>query len=234
MFAKSAELYDKIYSFKDYAAEAEALVAVIRAKQESGGRRLLDVACGTGRHIERFKRSFEAEGLDADEALLEIARRRNPEVRFHCTDMLDFDLGTAFDVVTCLFSSIGYAKTSDDLARAVAAMARHLVPGGVLLIEPWFTPEAWRPDTVHAIFIDEPELKVARINTSKVEGRLSYFDFHYVVGTPEQTDHFVERHELGLFETSEMLAAMMAAGLAASHQPEGLVGRGLLVGKRPR
>jgi hypothetical protein len=63
---------------------------------------------------------------------------------------------------------------------------------------------------------------------------LSSFEFHYVVGTPERTDHFVERHELGLFETGEMLAAMMAAGLAASHRPDGLAGRGLLVGKRPR
>ena len=61
-------------------------------------------------------------------------------------NMLDFDLGRQFDVVTCLFSSIGYVKTVPNMKRAVANMSRHLKPGGVLVLEPWFTPEDWHPE----------------------------------------------------------------------------------------
>jgi SAM-dependent methyltransferase len=144
--------------------------------------------------------------------------------------MIDFELGQHFDVVTCLFSSIGYVKSLDNLARAVKRMADHLAPGGLLIIEPWFTPEAWQPNTVHSLCIDEPQLKIARVNTSFLRGRLSYFDLHYLIGTPEGTEHFVERHELGLFTMEEMKAALRSAGLAVTYDHAGLMGRGLYLG----
>lgn len=232
MFSKTARYYDKIYAFKDYQAEVDRLAAIIRQHLRSGGRRLLDVACGTGHHIEYLKAHFYTEGLDISPELLAIARQRHPNVSFHQADMTDFDLGQPFDIVTCLFSSIGYVKTLDNLIRAVTCMAHHVVPGGVLIIEPWFTPDTWRPGTVHAAFIDEPDLKIARINTSFADGRLSFFDFHYLIGTPEGTEHLVEHHELGLFETDEMRAVLAGAGLEVTYDAEGLTGRGLFVGQR--
>lgn len=231
MFKHSAQLYDRIYAFKNYRDEAEMLVDVIRRDLRSGGRRLLDVACGTGLHLEFLRAEFDVEGLDLDGELLEIARQRLPGVPLHQGDMVGFDLGRRFDVVTCLFSSIGYVRTLDNLHKAIGAMTDHLLPGGLLLVEPWFTPSAWKPDTVHSLFIDEPELKIARINTSHVDGRLSYFDFYYLVGTPKGVEHFVERHELGLFEKEEMIDAFRAAGLEVSYDPEGLMGRGLYIGR---
>ena len=77
-------------------------------------RRLLDVACGTGLHLSYLTYRFQVEGLDRDEQLLAIARQRNPEVPLHHADMVDFALGRTFDVVTCLFSAIGYVKTLEN------------------------------------------------------------------------------------------------------------------------
>jgi SAM-dependent methyltransferase len=232
MFSKTARYYDKIYAVKDYQAEVNRLMAIIRENCGSGGNRLLDVACGTGHHLAYLKEQFDVEGLDISQELLEIAHQRNPEVVFHHADMTDFDLGCQFDVVTCLFSSIGYVKTLDNLTRAVTCMTKHLLPGGILIVEPWFTPDTWQPNTVHASFIDEPDLKIARVNTSFVNGRLSFFDLHYLIGTPEGTEHFVERHELGLFETDEMHTVFSEAGLEVSYDAEGLTGRGLFIGRR--
>ncbi len=233
MFSKSAQFYDIVYAFKDYRAEAEQLVSIIGDNLCSEGNRLLDVACGTGSHIEYLRDYYDVEGLDLDAELLEIARQRNPGTAFHYGDMVQFHLDGWFDVVTCLFSSIGYVKTIENLSRAVQCMAGHLVPGGLLVIEPWFTPDAWQPHTVHSLFIDEPDLKIARVNTSFAKGRLSYFDLHYLIGTPDGTEHFVERHELGLFTVEEMQAALMHAGLVVEYEPVGLMGRGLCLGRRP-
>jgi len=232
MFSKTARYYDKIYAFKDYHAEVQHLTAIIRQSLRPEGKRLLDVACGTGHHITYLKEHFDVEGLDISQELLEIARQREPDILFHRADMIDFDLSRTFDVVTCLFSSIGYVKALYNLTRAVTCMTRHLTTGGVLVIEPWFAPDTWRPGTVHATLINEPDLKIARVNTSFVDGRLSFFDLHYLIGTPEGTDHFVERHELGLFETDEMRTVLAEAGLAVTYYAEGLTGRGLFVGQR--
>lgn len=233
MYAEMAQYYDRIYSFKDYSAETEKLLGWIELHKQSSGQRLLDVACGTGRHLEFLAKSFDAEGLDLSQELLELAQERNPDTVFHCADMRTFGLAASYDVIACLFSSIGYMTTPEDLEKAVANMAQHLVPGGVLLIEPWLTPDVWKSGSVHGMFIDDPDLKIARINTNLTRGRLSVFDLHHLVGTPEKTFHFVEHHEMGLYTADEMTEVFEHAGLITTVDPEGLTGRGIYIGVRP-
>jgi SAM-dependent methyltransferase len=232
MFTRSARFYDAVYSFKDYAAEAAKVDALIH-EHKPGARTLLDVACGTGKHLEHLRERYEVEGLDLDPNLLAIAAERLAGVPLHEGDMTSFDLGRRFDAVVCLFSSIGYAKTVEKLERAVTSMANHLEPGGVLLIEPWLTPDVWEDGHLGGVFVDEPDLKIARVNLAEREGRLSRFVFHYLVLTPEGVERFEEPHELSLFTHEEYLAAFRSARLDVEYDAEGLMGRGLYVGCAP-
>ena len=227
MFTKSAPFYDAIYAFKDYEDEAERLRAMIQARVPSSEVTLLDVACGTRLHLQYLKKQYAVEGLDLDPNMLEIAHRRCPGVPFHQGDLVAFDLGRSFDVVMCLFSSIGYAKTLGRMQQAVQTMARHLRPGGLLLVEPWLTPDVFETGRFDARFVDEPDLKIARITTTSREGALSIIDFHYLVGTSDGVVHFTERHEMGLFTDHQYLDAFRAAGLAIDFDPDGFMGRGL-------
>jgi len=232
VFSKTARYYDKLYAKKDYAGEVQRLIALLGVEPDRSQKTLLDVACGTGGHLEHLAKNFRVEGLDICPELLEIARARAPGVPFHLGDMTDFSLGEQFDIVICLFSSIGYVKTLDKLKDAVCSMTAHLKPQGVLAIEPWFTPENWHPNTVHGMYIDEPELKIARMNTSFVKGKVSVFDLHHLVGTPEGTEYLVEHHELGLFEVKEMISVMEEVGLTVKYDPDGLTGRGLYIARK--
>lgn len=235
MFTPSAHLYDTIYLSrgKDYAAEAGSVHQSIQYHLRSGGNTLLEVACGTGLHISYLREHYQVEGLDLDERMLEAARQKCPGLSFHLGDMRDFDLGQQFDAITCLFSSIGYVRTIDGLHQAVGNFDRHLKPGGVMVIEPWFTPDAWFPGNIHATFVDEPRLKISRMNLSGQEGNLSFFIFHYLVGTPEGIEYFTERHELGLFTVDEYLSTFHAFGLEVMRDPLWLNGRGLYVALKP-
>ncbi len=231
IFHRSAAVYDALYSWKDYDAEAATVERVVLERNPSA-RTLLDVACGTGKHLERLRRRFQVEGIDLSDDLLAVARERLPGVLLQPGDMTGFELGRRFDAVTCLFSAIGYVVTEERLGLAVAAMARHLEPGGVLALEPWLAPGAFQPGGPYATFVDEPELKAARIGMNEVAGTLSTLDFHYLVGTPEGVESFAERHELGLFTHGQYRAAFAAAGLEAEHDPKGLTDRGLYVAVR--
>lgn len=234
MFSKSAKYYNAIYASmgKDHATEARKIHQLIQEHKRTSGNTLLEVACGTGLHASILQKDYQVEGLDLDAGLLDVARQNYPDIPFHQADMTEFDLGKQFDAITCLFSSIGYVKTKKCLLLAVQNMTRHLLPGGVLIVEPWFTPDQWKPGKVHALFVDQPNLKISRMNISEAKGRLSFFVFHYTVGTPQGVEHFKERHELGLFNHEEYLGAFHKAGLKTIHDPEGLDGRGLYIGMK--
>lgn len=231
MYSKTAHLYDALYSFKDYAGEAAEIHELVQARRP-GARTLLEVAAGTGLYLEQFRRWYEVEGTDIEPGMLEIARGRLPDVQLHLADMTDFDLGRRFDVVACLFSSIGYVGTEERLRAALAGMARHLEPGGVLVVDPWFPPEQWIDGHVAALFVDEPELKIARMNVAERDGNVSVLDMHHLVATTAGVEHVVERHELALFTLGQYAAAFDAAGVDAEHFPDALRGRGRFVGVR--
>lgn len=230
MFEHSSRHYDAIYSFKDYAAEAARVRDLIGTFSRSSGHALLDVACGTGKHLEHLQAWFAVQGLDLDAGLLAVARERLPDVSLYHGDMRDFSLPDRFDAVTCLFSAIGYLAGTAELNRTAANMARHLKPGGVLLVEGWLQPEQVRDNYLTAVFVDEDDLKLARISVTRLVGRQTVFDFHYLVGTPAGVEHFVENHRLTVFTHEEYMQALQAAGLEAHFEPEGLTGRGLYIG----
>jgi hypothetical protein len=147
--------------------------------------------------------------------------------------MLDFDLHICFDAVLCLFSSIAYLSSIDALGQAFANMARHTLPGGVVIVEPWIHPEAFRPGTTSAVLVDKPDLKIARLGVARTDGHLSVFDLHYLVCSSDGVRHFQERHELALWSHIEYQSALEAAGLQVVHDPVGLDKRGLYIGLKP-
>ncbi|HLH63138.1 MAG TPA: class I SAM-dependent methyltransferase [Ktedonobacteraceae bacterium] len=233
MFTKSEAIYDAIYSaMKDYANEAEQIHALIQQYKQSSGNRLLDVACGTGGHIPFLRQHYSVEGLDLDEQMLAIARQRNPGLTFHHADMVDFGLDHQFDAIICMFSSIGYVKTVPKLYQAVQTMRHHLLAGGVVIIEPWLTPQTFIPGYIGAVFVNQPDLKIARMNTTEVKDGISVMDFHYLVATPQGIEHFTERHEMGLFSHKDYMGAFQASDLDVVYDdaPDKLTGRGLYIG----
>lgn len=232
MFDQAPELYDLFYEWKDYRAEA-ARIRDVAKDRHPGALTLLDVACGTGTHLSHLREWFDVEGLDLDPGLLSIAERKLPAVRLHRADMRDFDLGRSFDVVTCLFSSIGYAQTDAELDKAVGTMARHLSPSGVLIVEPWFAPEDFDPMHLgRTLVVERPDLAAVRMNGSRVDGGRSILELHYLIATPGRVEHRVETHELSLFTNDQYRHAFEHAGLVVDHDPDGLMGRGLWIGSR--
>jgi len=230
MFTSSAKFYDALYRSKDYAGASQRVRALIQ-QHNPNAETLLDVGCGTGKHLEVLRGHYQSEGLDLNSDLLQIAAERCPGVLLHQANMIDFSLDRKFDVIICLYSSIAYVKTIDNLQRTMANLARHLQPGGVVIVEPWFSPERYWTGRITTHFVDDPELKIASMYTNDPpENQISILNIHYLVGTPAGIDRFEERHELGLFTDKEYMSAFEKVNLNVIRDEEGLFGRGLFVG----
>ncbi len=232
LYKDLANYYDLIYSYKNYKKESDKLIELIDKNKKSNGKELLEVACGTGKHLQYFSKRFKCTGIDINKEVLAIAWHKLKEVMFHHASMINFNLNKEFDVITCLFSSIGYVKTYDNLKRTISNFSKHLKVGGVVIIEPWFTKKTYKEGAPHISTYQDENIKIARLNVSKVLGNLSIMDMHFLIAERNKdTKHFVDRHELGLFEQNKTLYFMKENGLKAVYLKNGLLkDRGLFMG----
>ena len=229
---RSAEVFDLLHRYRHYDREADYVRSVV-ASECPQARTLLDVACGTGGHLAPLVAHFEVQGLDLSPGMLARARAKFPQLRFHEASMADFDLGQRFDVVTCLFRSIAAMPDVAGLTAALRCMAAHLNPGGVLVLEPFFTPQTFWDGDVRTTQVEGEGVKVCWMYRSERRGRLGVFHNHYLIGRASGIEHVQEDYPLGLFEPAEMVAAFEAAGLAVRFDPQGLGTLGCYVGRAP-
>ena len=235
MYDKSARIYDLLYvgsGIKDYPAESAELHRIIQGACPTA-KTLLDVACGTGAHLVEMQRWYAVEGVDLSPAMLAVARTRLPGVPLHEADMRTLALGKTFDAVTCLFSSIGYMTDLVEMRAAVARLARHVAPGGALILDGWIRPDNWLdnrradPDVAH-----DSDVTVVRQSFSRREGSITELDMHHLVQTDAGIEYFTETHRLRLTETADYVAAVSDAGLEARVIPDYMPNRDRIVGTR--
>ncbi|RVX38759.1 dTDP-3-amino-3,4,6-trideoxy-alpha-D-glucopyranose N,N-dimethyltransferase/N-dimethyltransferase [Nonomuraea polychroma] len=229
-----SEIYELIFRSrgKNWVAEAKGVAELIRAHSPAADS-LLDVACGTGAHLRTLRKFFSyVEGLEISPPMRQKALEALPGVAVHEGDMREFSLGRRFEAVTCLFNAIGYVSTPEEMRRAVRAMADHLEPGGVLVVEPWWFPEKFIEGYVAGDVVREEGRVIARVSHSTRQGRATRMEAHFTVADRDGIRSFVEIDLLALFTLEEYLEAFAAAGCPATYLPGGLTGCGLFVGTR--
>jgi SAM-dependent methyltransferase len=214
MYARSAQIYDRMYAFRDYGLHARSLLAALQAQRGRAGGTVLEVGCGTGRVLEQLVGQFDSmTGLDINEEMLGIARQRLPQADFVLGDMRDFKLPRKFDIVLCLFGTVAFAQTVEGLHRAVRNMADHLAEGGSMVLEGYFTPATYWQDHVALNVLDDTDRKLAWMYRQEVQGTLGITRVHHLVGTAAGVEHFVDTFEVGLFTVEQYEEALTAAGL---------------------
>lgn len=106
-----------------------------------GGERILDLACGTGRHsLELVRRGFSVVGVEIGQELVEIANKDAAEqvleAEFVQGDLRELDYEDEFDIVLNLNDgAVGYFETDEENHRTFEVISRALKPGGQNLIQ---------------------------------------------------------------------------------------------------
>jgi SAM-dependent methyltransferase len=160
------------YPAEATAAEVDFLVEALGLHE---GSRVLDLACGHGRHsVELAVRGCRVTGVDLSDPSLELARARaaeaGVEARFERADMRRIRFQEEFDGVINMFTAFGYFADEGDNAVVLERIAAALAPGGAFLLEivnpvsvfSRFEARGWHALSDGAIMLEERVYDAAR------------------------------------------------------------------------
>lgn len=226
-----AEYYDLFYDDADYKKQALEIKKLIGKYKKTESDLLLDVGCGTGTHLRFLENDFDCMGLDINKPVLDIAKKETKKTKFVKGDMKSFQLKQKFDVITCLFSSIGYTKTVENLEKTIENFSKHLKQGGIVIIEPWFTKKEFKDGHINLEKYETEDLKIVRLSHSKKTGDISKIEMQYLIAEKEGgINHLTETHKLGLFSQDDFKKMMKKNNLKHEHIQDTVLRRSLHVG----
>lgn len=219
---KHAVYYDIFYRDKSYAEEAAFLHECFQKYSHGENKRLLELACGTGRHaFELEKLGYQIVATDYSNDLLDVARRNAEQMRSHVEfqfqDMRDLSLKPGyFDTAYCLFDSIGYLQTNEAIQQALVGVHEHLRQDGLFACEFWHAAAMLRnyePERLRTWKTDEGE--IVRISKTRLDVQRQVAEVTYIideVGPNGYSNHLEETQTNRYFLVQEMAAFLQNAG----------------------
>jgi SAM-dependent methyltransferase len=150
VFNDYAHFYDLYYTNKDYSGEVD-FVLNLASRFETSPKTLLDMGCGTGRHIEEFiKRGIKCDGFDLSTEMLAQAKQRlaDKNLLLEEGNLMSFNNGKQYDLVVAMFAVMGYLAENEQMLAGLRTAAKHLSPKGLFIFDGWFGP---------AVLIQQPE-----------------------------------------------------------------------------
>lgn len=208
-FKVFAEYYDKFYlERKDYKKETKIVKKIIEELESKKTVTLLDVGCGTGEHLKYLSSDFCCKGLDINNRMIEIAKNKVPEAEFEIANMIDFRFKDRFDVIICLFGSIGYVQNFSNLKKTLKNYYRHLNDSGLVIVEPWIFKKDFKKGHMSLDTYVDDELKFVRMARSRISTSTWLIFMHYLVGKNQRIEYFTEVHKMLAVNNSDYVKAL--------------------------
>jgi SAM-dependent methyltransferase len=160
----------------EYAEEAVLWREAVRRRLDPGRHRRRALGVGVGHNRSHLTEDFAFTAADLAPAMIEQARRLNPDVEFHIGDMRTIRLPRAFDGVL-IQDAISHTRTEEDLRAVFATAGAHLRPGGVFITAPDWFPGTFRSPRIEC-----------RSNT---DGQTEFTSFEYTCD-PDPSDTTIE------------------------------------------
>ena len=116
-----------------------------------------------------------------------------------------------YDVITCLFSAIGYVHSFGNLVKTLENFHKHLNDNGIVIVEPWVFKKDFRTGRVSLDTFEDEEVKFVRMATSKI-GESEWLVFmHYLVGKEGEITYVRELHKMASLDYEDYIKAFELA-----------------------
>jgi len=212
--------YDEIYKSKPYDKEALFLHTQIQKHFPNKEVRILELACGSGNHsIKLAEYGYQIIATDISEESINIARNKNSHnnLRFELLDMLKpAELGK-FDVIICLFDSIGYLLTNHAIRNLFNYVRQALNPHGLFIYEYWYAG-AFLKNFEQSKYRYIEQLNLHRVSLTKVDhtNQIANVEFKFF----RDGQYYEELHKNRFFLTQEMSLFIETGGFQLCNRYE--------------
>jgi len=209
-YSELAGVYDEIVIDPCHDRWASFLHELWSADEE-GVESVLDLCCGTGILArELIARGYRVVGIDASDAMLDLARERlGPDVELSRVTLPDLRLEGVFDAAVCTFDGLNYLDP-DELQLTMAAVARRLRPAG------WFVfdlhTDAMMDFTISNPVVAGESAGNGFVITSTVDAATRSCDTTIELTQPRDGDPFREQHRQYFHSDAAVRAALRDAG----------------------
>lgn len=201
VFKDYSKYYNLLYKDKDYTAEADYVLSLIK-KYSKNSNSILNLGCGTGNHDFIFAdKGYAVTGIDLSKDMVDIANgkktdQNNPE--FVQGDIRSASLNKKFDVVISLFHVMSYQTSNEDMHDALQTAYNHLEKDGLFIFDCWYGPGVLtdRPTVRNKKFEDDNYL-VTRLSTPHMFANDNCVDVEFNVNiTDKKTNEAYDIHEI--------------------------------------
>jgi SAM-dependent methyltransferase len=207
LYNELAWTWEVLVSEEEYPVETNFVRRMIQKHKRTSGNGILDVGCGAGHHDLFLKGDYQVVGVDGSEKMLELARKRNPELAYHLGDVRTFKLDRQFDVVMAM-DMIQYNLTYSDLEKALRSLSDHLKPGGLLLFYLENIRDRFEQNKTRFKKHRKGNVEIVLVeNDYDPDPEDTEFECHLVFLIREDGKFRVEvdKHRMGLFELRKIL-----------------------------
>lgn len=173
----------------------------------------LDVGCGTGtllRHLS--ERGWKAFGCDPSEAMVELARSKNPDAVIHLATATNFSAPPLLDLITSTFDVLNHIPALENVREFFERSSRALAEDGVLIFDT-VTPNDIAQNWPRYAHIESRADELIAIRGEKLNGRTGrlYYDFFLRLADGSYT-RSTEIHTLHALPLAWTLKALRRAG----------------------
>jgi len=157
-----SKYYDLFYKEKDYKGEAHYINELIKKFSPINCKTLLDIGCGTGKHLKFFKElGYSVSGIDLSQDMIDEAKKNLSQNKgLFCCNSNDFNLNSKYDVIISLFHVMNYIIKNEDLEKTFKNISLHLSKGGIFIFDFWYGP---------AVLSDKPSVKIKRLEDNSIK-----------------------------------------------------------------
>lgn len=216
--------YLEVYRHRNDAEARQLVDLIIGFTEPAEGGKVLDLACGAGRHSLLFaRRGFHVTAVDLSDKLLAVAKKtaeeNNVKINFIKSDIRHFSVDKKFDLVLNLFTSFGYFDSDEENFRLFTTAHNLLEDEGSFVFD-YFNSKFLADNLV-----DKSEEK---LNGSRLVQK-RYIENNRVIKDIFIKENGDERHykeSVRMYGRDELVAAMENAGLRIKNILGGFNGEG--------